>query len=56
MSSTPDPVTLAGATLQWFNDHAAEGIFTTDTDTEVIAHLITREMDRGLKPVDAVGA
>jgi CheY-like chemotaxis protein len=27
-SDAVDPVALGGATLQWFNDHAAEGIFT----------------------------
>jgi PAS domain S-box-containing protein len=27
-----DPASLAGATLQWLNDHAAEGIFTTDSE------------------------
>lgn len=31
-------------------------IFETETDTEIVAHLVTRELDRGLKPVDAVGA
>jgi glucosamine--fructose-6-phosphate aminotransferase (isomerizing) len=31
-------------------------VFVTDTDTEVIAQMITREMDRGLGPVDAVKA
>ncbi len=28
--------------------------FTTDTDTEVVAHLVTRALDRGLKPAEAV--
>jgi glucosamine--fructose-6-phosphate aminotransferase (isomerizing) len=33
----------------------AHGVtFTTDTDTEVVAHLVTRALDRGLKPADAV--
>ena len=27
--------------------------FTTETDTEVVAHLIARELDRGAKPADA---
>src|ERR1044071_390958 len=31
-STSPDPGTLAGATLQWLNDHAVGGIFTTDVD------------------------
>lgn len=31
-------------------------VFETDTDTEAVVHLITREMDRGLEPVDAVKA
>ena len=30
--------------------------FSTDTDTEVIAHLITREMEQGATPAEAVGA
>ena len=30
--------------------------FSTDTDTEVIAHLITREMEHGATPAEAVGA
>jgi glucosamine--fructose-6-phosphate aminotransferase (isomerizing) len=35
---------------------ASGSVFVTDTDTEVIAQMITREMDRGLGPVDAVKA
>lgn len=35
----------------------AEGhVFESETDTEVVAHLVTREMNRGLGPVEAVGA
>jgi glucosamine--fructose-6-phosphate aminotransferase (isomerizing) len=35
----------------------AEGYrFTSDTDTEVIAHLVTRELDKGLEPAQAVQA
>ncbi len=35
----------------------AEGaVFTSDTDTEVIAHLITRELKAGADPVQAVNA
>lgn len=30
--------------------------FESETDTEVVAHLVTREINRGLSPVDAVGA
>ena len=30
--------------------------FTTDTDTEVIAHLVSEEMKRGASPVAAVKA
>ncbi|MEJ1158739.1 glutamine--fructose-6-phosphate transaminase (isomerizing) [Prosthecomicrobium sp. N25] len=30
-------------------------VFASDTDTEVIAHLVTVELERGLSPVDAVG-
>jgi glucosamine--fructose-6-phosphate aminotransferase (isomerizing) len=33
----------------------AEGVvFTTETDTEVIAHLITRQLEKGLAPAEAV--
>ncbi|MBF0125582.1 MAG: glutamine--fructose-6-phosphate transaminase (isomerizing) [Magnetococcales bacterium] len=31
-------------------------VFSSDTDTEVIPHLIDRELDRGLQPADAVRA
>ncbi len=31
-------------------------VFETETDTEIVAHLVTRELDRGLTPVDAVAA
>ncbi|TCR62753.1 glutamine--fructose-6-phosphate transaminase (isomerizing) [Bosea sp. BK604] len=31
-------------------------IFQTETDTEVVAHLVTREMNRGKDPAAAVGA
>jgi glucosamine--fructose-6-phosphate aminotransferase (isomerizing) len=38
-------------------DLAAKGAaFSTDTDTEVIAHLVTEEMKRGASPVEAVKA
>lgn len=30
--------------------------FGSDTDTEVVAHLVTEEMNKGKSPVDAVGA
>ena len=30
--------------------------FGTETDTEVVAHLVTQEMNKGLSPVDAVRA
>lgn len=29
-------------------------VFETETDTEIVAHLVTRELDRGKTPVDAV--
>jgi glucosamine--fructose-6-phosphate aminotransferase (isomerizing) len=29
-------------------------VFTTETDTEVVAHLITRNLERGLDPAEAV--
>jgi glucosamine--fructose-6-phosphate aminotransferase (isomerizing) len=33
----------------------ADGVaFATDTDTEVVAHLVTRALDRGLQPTEAV--
>jgi glutamine---fructose-6-phosphate transaminase (isomerizing) len=31
-------------------------VFESETDTEVVAHLVTREMNRGKGPVEAVGA
>lgn len=31
-------------------------VFATETDTEIVAHLVTRELDRGKGPVDAVAA
>ncbi|BAV52611.1 glucosamine--fructose-6-phosphateaminotransferase (plasmid) [Mesorhizobium loti] len=31
-------------------------VFNTETDTEIVAHLVTRELDRGRTPVEAVGA
>jgi glucosamine--fructose-6-phosphate aminotransferase (isomerizing) len=31
-------------------------VFETETDTEIVAHLVTRELDRGMKPVEAVAA
>ena len=30
-------------------------VFATETDTEIVAHLVTRELDRGKSPVEAVG-
>lgn len=30
-------------------------VFATETDTEIVAHLVTRELDRGKTPVEAVG-
>src|SRR6202035_4501285 len=30
--------------------------FVTETDTEVVAHLVSQEMERGASPVDAVKA
>lgn len=30
-------------------------VFSTETDTEIVAHLVTRELDRGRTPVEAVG-
>ncbi|WP_238305107.1 glutamine--fructose-6-phosphate transaminase (isomerizing), partial [Methylobacterium gregans] len=35
----------------------ADGVrFETETDTEVVAQLVSRNMDRGMKPVEAVAA
>ncbi len=31
-------------------------VFATETDTEIVAFLVTRELDRGLSPVEAVAA
>ncbi|PZU90905.1 MAG: glutamine--fructose-6-phosphate transaminase (isomerizing) [Chelatococcus sp.] len=31
-------------------------VFSTETDTEIVAHLVTRELDRGQTPVEAVAA
>jgi glucosamine--fructose-6-phosphate aminotransferase (isomerizing) len=31
-------------------------VFETETDTEIVAHLVTRELDRGKSPTDAVAA
>ncbi|UVK50250.1 glutamine--fructose-6-phosphate transaminase (isomerizing) (plasmid) [Mesorhizobium sp. AR02] len=31
-------------------------VFDTETDTEIVAHLVTRELDRGRTPFEAVGA
>ncbi|MER8846070.1 glutamine--fructose-6-phosphate transaminase (isomerizing) [Mesorhizobium australicum] len=31
-------------------------VFHTETDTEIVAHLVTRELDRGRSPVEAVAA
>ena len=31
-------------------------LFATETDTEIVAHLVTRELDRGRTPVEAVAA
>jgi len=31
-------------------------VFATETDTEIVAHLVTRELDRGKNPTDAVAA
>ncbi|WP_332685248.1 glutamine--fructose-6-phosphate transaminase (isomerizing) [Bosea sp. (in: a-proteobacteria)] len=39
------------------NELEADGYgFETQTDTEVVAQLVTRELDRGKKPVEAVAA
>lgn len=31
-------------------------VFASETDTEVVAHLVTQQLDKGLKPVEAVKA
>src|SRR5215471_17712280 len=39
------------------SDLRAQGFtFASETDTEVVAHLVTREMKKGLGPADAVAA
>ena len=56
--SAPDPVdaaTLAGAALQWFNDHAAEGIFITDAQMHVRAWNQWLQTATGIAPASAVG-
>jgi glucosamine--fructose-6-phosphate aminotransferase (isomerizing) len=35
---------------------AKGAIFVTETDTEVVAHLVSQEMDRGASPIEAVKA
>src|SRR5215469_9523825 len=35
---------------------AAGAKFATETDSEVVAHLVTRELEKGRKPADAVAA
>ncbi len=50
-----DPLGLAGATLQWLNDHAAEGIFTTDTSLRIRAWNQWLQGATGISASAAVG-
>lgn len=54
-SSRLDPEALAGITLQWFNDHAAEGIFTTDTTLRILSWNQWLRTATGVAPDAAVG-
>ena len=39
-----------------FELHAKGHVFATETDTEIVAHLVTDAMDAGLTPVEALAA
>lgn len=54
-ASRLDPEALAGITLQWFNDHAAEGIFTTDTALRILSWNRWLHTATGVDPETAVG-
>jgi len=50
-----DPVTLGAATLQWFNDHAADGIFTTDVELRIRSWNQWLQTATGIASTAAVG-
>ena len=50
-----DAVTLARATLQWFDDHAVGGIFTTDTELRVRSWNQWLRSTTGIAAADAIG-
>jgi glucosamine--fructose-6-phosphate aminotransferase (isomerizing) len=59
--ATPKLALVHNGIIENFRELKAEllasgAVFASDTDTEVIAQLITRELERGLGPVDAVKA
>jgi len=53
--TSADPLGLAAATLQWLNDHAAEGILTTDADLRVRAWNHWLSTATGISPEAALG-
>ncbi|KRE03927.1 glucosamine--fructose-6-phosphate aminotransferase [Bosea sp. Root670] len=59
--ATPKLAVVHNGIIENFRDLRAElqadgYVFETETDTEIVAHLVTRELDRGKSPVDAVAA
>ncbi|SFI09532.1 glucosamine--fructose-6-phosphate aminotransferase (isomerizing) [Bosea sp. OK403] len=59
--ATPKLAVVHNGIIENFRDLRAElqadgYVFETETDTEIVAHLVTRELDRGKNPVDAVAA
>jgi len=50
-----DAVTLARATLQWLDDHAVGGIFTTDTGLRVRSWNQWLRSSTGVSAADAIG-
>ena len=59
--ATPKLAVVHNGIIENFRDLRAElqadgYVFETETDTEIVAHLVTRELDRGKSPTDAVAA
>ncbi len=57
--ATPKLAVVHNGIIENFRELRAElqadgYVFETETDTEIVAHLVTRELDSGLTPVDAV--
>ncbi|MCO5093335.1 glutamine--fructose-6-phosphate transaminase (isomerizing) [Bosea sp. (in: a-proteobacteria)] len=57
--ATPKLAVVHNGIIENFRELRAElegdgYIFETQTDTEIVAHLVTRELDRGKSPVEAV--